>query len=212
MNDLQHKENDMISRKKQNNDEIHIKAIQQYSNELAEIQKKKIRNFEKIYAQVLQLASVAEHLKDLVGLAKLDEFKSNTDQIQNYIESNFQNSIYLLIKMLDENKFETSKDQKHKVNHNSKNVNDKDDSESTIEASVYNKNLKFDSEKIKTRANNFKKFRESTTNLIRQLFDYQFEQKCQIIRELQAQIKSSFETHKLDMQSKDQHISELENA
>ena len=72
MNDLQTKENDIIFKKKEAADSVNAKTIQQYSNELAEMQKKKMRNFEKVYASVLQLGSVAEHLKDLVGLAKLD--------------------------------------------------------------------------------------------------------------------------------------------
>ena len=66
------------------------------------MQKRKMRNFEKVYAHVLQLGSVAEHLKDLVGLAKLDQYKSNTDQIQEYIESNFENLVQQLLKVLHE--------------------------------------------------------------------------------------------------------------
>lgn len=144
-----------------------------------------MRNFEKVYAQVLQLRSVAEHLKDLVGLAKLDEYKSNTDQIQEYIESNFENSVLQLIKVLHEGNVKTSKESS-RCGKSKFGTYEREESESTLEGNLTFNNLKFDPEKINTRANNFKKFRQSTTDLIKQLVEYQLESKCQIIKELES--------------------------
>lgn len=143
-----------------------------------------MRNFEKVYAHVLQLGSVAEHLKDLIGLAKLDEYKSNADQIQEYIESNFENSVHQLLKVLHEgnvkNGTEGTRFLAGRAAHQ-----ERTDSESTLEGGVSFKHLKFDPEKINTRANNFKKYRQSTSDLIKQLFDQQLADKCRIIKELE---------------------------
>ena len=46
----------------------------------------------------------------------------------------------------------------------------------------------FESEKIEVRAHNFKKFRESTQELIKRLFDTQLESKKKIIFDLETQL------------------------
>ena len=46
----------------------------------------------------------------------------------------------------------------------------------------------FESEKIQVRAHNFKKFRESTQELIKMLFDTQLESKKKIIFDLETQL------------------------
>lgn len=46
----------------------------------------------------------------------------------------------------------------------------------------------FESEKIQVRAHNFKKFRESTQELIKRLFDTQLESKKKIIFDLETQL------------------------
>ena len=46
----------------------------------------------------------------------------------------------------------------------------------------------FESEKIQVRAHNFKKFRETTQDLIKKLFDSQLESKKKIIFDLETQL------------------------
>jgi len=77
------------------------------------------------------------------------------------------------------------------------------DSESTFEGDMTLKNLKFDPEKINVRANNFKKFRQSTQDLIKQLFEHQLESKCQIVKQLESQVTQQAEDNRRELKSKD---------
>jgi len=169
-----------------------------------------MRNYEKVYASILQLGSVAEHLKDLVGLAKLDQFKSNAEHIQEYIECNLENTIFQLIKTLHQSSITARESTNQKLVHKGTLQRPHQDysvehvdSESTFEGDMTLKNLKFDPEKINVRANNFKKFRQSTQDLIKQLFEHQLESKCQIVKQLESQVTQQAEDNRRELKSKD---------
>lgn len=132
------------------------------------MQKKKLRNFEKVYAQVLQLGSAAEHLKDLVALAKLDQYKCNVDQIVDYIESNLENTVYTLVKALNTSAQKADAELVAAVSGKLALARSSvADSESTGTYEPSLRNVKFESEKLNVRSNNFKKFRQSTQDLIK---------------------------------------------
>ena len=55
--------------------------------EIRDLTQTRIKHTEKVFAQVLQLGSVASHLKDLVKLSYIEKDpKKNMDLIHEYIE------------------------------------------------------------------------------------------------------------------------------
>jgi hypothetical protein len=104
---------------------------------------------EKMVSQIIQLGSAAEHLKDIMRLAIVG--KNDTENAEaskkviNYIELNFETNLKYLLKLMhaDKNKESTTSL----------------DNVDTIETM-------YDTSKLEVRAQNFKKFRESTKILM----------------------------------------------
>jgi hypothetical protein len=55
---------------------------------------------DKIYGQILQLGSVASHLKDLVRLAEIESRTGISSKINDYIEMNLESSVRNMTKLV----------------------------------------------------------------------------------------------------------------
>ena len=75
--------------------------------QLKEKDQKKIRNYEKVMSQVLQLGSVGTHMKDMIRLAKVcmndKEHQGNANKIIEYIDTNFEGTVRNLVKIIQGN-------------------------------------------------------------------------------------------------------------
>lgn len=69
----------------------------------------------------------------------------------------------------------------------------------------------FDSSKVATRAQNFKRFRQSTSNMIQKLFDSQLNSKKFIIRDLENQLLSQQQKSNTAVASRQRELEELKD-
>lgn len=141
----------------------------------------KLRNQEKIVSELLQLSSVASHLKDMVRLGKINDkalAQQNDQKIVAYMEDNLETLIHSALHHLGAKNFLGSS------------------LETTEEKTPNSNDDLFLAEKLKVRAQNFKKFRQSTTQLIQKLFDNQLHAKKLIINDLESLVIKEQDDHK----------------
>ena len=98
MNDLLVNENQILQGKLKKTQEISVKHAEKFEKEVIEIDKKKQKHIDKIYSQILQLNSVASHLKDLVSMSEIQKQNTHCQDMVDYIESNFENTVKNIIK------------------------------------------------------------------------------------------------------------------
>jgi hypothetical protein len=100
----------------------------------------------------------------LVRLAEIESRTGNSSKINDYIEMNLESSVRNMSKLV------------HQLYPKMEHI----ESSQSLEP--------IGSDKIQTRALNFKKFRESTQEIIKQLFQTQLESKKTIIHNLESQL------------------------
>ena len=94
MNELLQKECTILKGQHADSDHKSAEIIEKLTQELKDLSTQRVKQTEKVFAQVLQLGSVASHLKDLVKLSHIEkEPKKNQDLIYEYIEMNFENTV-----------------------------------------------------------------------------------------------------------------------
>ena len=75
---------------------------EKFEKEVMEIDKKKQKHLDKVYSQILQLNSVASHLKDLVNMSEIQKQNKSCEDISDYIEMNFENTVKSVIKQIQQ--------------------------------------------------------------------------------------------------------------
>lgn len=155
--------------------EFNIKVTQQNEN-VSKTTSKLLKNRDKVTSQLLQLSSVASHLKDMVKLGKIQDTglaRQNEERVVEYIQENLEGMLDHCLHLLG---FRNSHERSDSVE------NSCDDEYVTPQ--------------LKTRAQNFKKFRQSTQLLIQRLFDNQLHSKKLIINDLENLIIKENEDYK----------------
>lgn len=103
MNDLLQKENTFLKGDHADNDQKSVEIIEKLTQEVKDLTANRAKQTEKVFAQVLQLGSVASHLKDMVKLSYIEKDpKKNQDLIYEYVEMNFENTVKNLVKTIQE--------------------------------------------------------------------------------------------------------------
>ena len=82
--------------------QISVLHAEKFEKEVMEIDKKKQKHLDKVYSQILQLNSVASHLKDLVNMSEIQKQNKSCEDISDYIEMNFENTVKSVIKQIQQ--------------------------------------------------------------------------------------------------------------
>jgi len=91
----------MLHNKQQKVEQKSKKEIEKLRGDESKKEQAMQRKYEKIFSQVLQLNSAAIHLKDLLTIVEVDtQGKNQVSDLADYVENNFQNTLYKVMKML----------------------------------------------------------------------------------------------------------------